>query len=159
MSVKDWIDLGSRLLTVLAGLCGVYWTVKLALRRFQAEKWWELQSSTYVRALEDLAVIKYCFAAHCDAFTVPVANRRPSEQLENETTRAFLDLEKIASVGPYILSETAIGAVCKVINLQYNEIEAEQYLNCMHDFATQALEIVRAEAQPVHKPRKRGFLS
>ena len=118
MTSRDWIDIGSRtlvgLVTVIGALFGVRWGVALALRRFQAEKWWELQSQNYVKALMAVGVIKYAASIQSDHHKWPSDWPGASDKLIEAFGDALLEVERQAAVGPVFLSKVSIEALTKL---------------------------------------------
>jgi|HubBroStandDraft_1064217.scaffolds.fasta_scaffold274339_2 hypothetical protein len=153
MSLEGWIDVGLRLLAILSAPVVAYLAVRWALGRYKSEKSWELQSQAYIRALESLSVVRRYYAVQYDAYTAPQVYLGASEGLKEELRRALLELEKIASVGPYLLSAAAVDAINETTSHQYDNLNTvpEDYLESAHRSAERALEVVRGEAQKVHK--------
>ncbi len=153
MAAKDWIDIAVRFITLAGTLFAVRWAVKLAVQRYKAEKQWELQSQTYIRALESLAIIKHLYAVSYDEQTQPSEYLGATDKLREASASALLDLEKIAAVGPYFLSQTAIDALNKVVSGRYDTLDGplHEYFDGMYKRAKSALEIVRGEAETIHR--------
>ena len=82
-------------------------TVRLSLRRFHAERWWERKAEAYSRIVEALhSVVEYCAAMskqdkHVD--DAPTVERR--KELSDSLDSADRDLRKATGIGAYIISD------------------------------------------------------
>jgi hypothetical protein len=88
MDTKDWLQLAGILFTVIIGQ---YFGVKLALRRFHSERWWELQMQTYAKALEQLAIVKHCDERRLAYTKHPDYERGPVEELVRLSPLAYTE--------------------------------------------------------------------
>ena len=83
-------------------------TVKLALRRFYTEKWWERKAQAYSEIIGSLAKMRVCFDKWEEELfehkkTSPEARKRVSE----EYASAKRVIENAVAVGSFIVSEEA----------------------------------------------------
>jgi len=84
-------------------------------KQFRSQKWWERQGDVYNRLLENLAIIKHCVAAKLAYERRPDYMLGPSKLLVEQLAGAGAEVEKIAAMGPYYLSDAASKAVDKFV--------------------------------------------
>jgi len=111
-------------LLIGAGVSGItaWITVKLALRRFYTEKWWERKAQAYSEIIGSLAKMRICFDKWWDEQleykkTSPEARKRVNE----EYTSAKRVIENAVAVGSFIVSEEAaevLGSLLKELEKQ-----------------------------------------
>jgi hypothetical protein len=92
----------------LVGVFTAVVSVRLALRRFHAERWWERKADAYSRIVEALhSTMEYCLAhaAADEAGKFVIEGRE--KQLDEDYDRAFRELRKATHVGAYIISDEA----------------------------------------------------
>jgi hypothetical protein len=99
--------LSSLIPSLIVGVCIAVFSVRLALRRFHAERWWERKAEAYSRIVEALYHAKeYCAARSSDEKT---AGRQITPEREKELSEGYQhacrELRKAASVGAYIISD------------------------------------------------------
>ena len=85
-------------------------TVRLALKRFYAEKWWERKSAAYASIIEALHHVRN----HADTnLAFAMRGKDVPEQGDRELTEklqgAMAELRKQLDVGDFVLSEEAVG--------------------------------------------------
>ncbi len=103
-------------------------TVRLSLRRFANEKWWERKADTYTRIMEALHRMK----AYCDGM---FANDTSSEMISEEKKadlfrgwqQSIADLQRSMDMGSFIVSKAAnqvlMALIHKLNELNYTETE------------------------------------
>lgn len=96
-------------------------TVRFALRRFYAEKWWERKSAAYTAIIEALHHVRN----HADTnLTFSLRARDLPEQGEQDLIgklqEAMAELRKQLDIGNFVLSEEAVA----VITMFMTELEA-----------------------------------
>lgn len=155
------MDIGSRLLVPIATLWGIRWGFALALRRFQAEKSWELEMDTYIKALSSLGVLK----GYCDRESIGERTHGDypgaSTKLREAVYDALLEIERLSAVGPFMLSQRAIDSLQSVLNAWNapafdRQYEVELYDN-VSSKADDAINVIRTDANFVreNRPSKR----
>jgi ABC-type nitrate/sulfonate/bicarbonate transport system substrate-binding protein len=115
--MPQWLTtvLSSLLPSLIVGICTAIFSVRLALRRFHAERWWERKAEAYSQIVEALYhAMEYC-AAHSDEDTT---GQQISEEREKELSegyvRAYRELRKATSVGAYIISDEVAEVLAKL---------------------------------------------
>ena len=87
-------------------------TVRLALRRFRVERWWERKAEAYSRSVEALhQSMEYHAAMSEDSMTGKDRNEAQSAKLRDEYQQAYRDLRKATGIGAYIISNDVADAL------------------------------------------------
>ena len=112
--MPQWLTtvLSSLIPALIVGICTAVFSVRLALRRFHAERWWERKADAYSRIVEALYhAMEYCAARSDEDMT----GRQISEEREKELSEGYQlahrELRKAASVGAYIISDDVAEAL------------------------------------------------
>jgi hypothetical protein len=91
-------------------------TVRLALRRFYAEKWWERKMAAYAAVIESLHHVRN----HADTnLTFSMRGRDVPEegerQLAEKLQGAMAELRKQVDIGDFVLSQEAVTSMNKLM--------------------------------------------
>ncbi len=91
-------------------------TVRLALRRFYAEKWWERKMAAYAAVIESLHHVRN----HADTnLTFSMRGRDVPEEGERQLTDklqgAMAELRKQLDIGDFVLSQEAVMSMNKLM--------------------------------------------
>lgn len=92
-------------------------TVRLALRRFYAEKWWERKSAAYAAIIEALHHVRN----HADTnLTFSMEQRELSDKdrnyLSQKLQQAMAELRLQLDVGDFVISDAAVAVMRKLMN-------------------------------------------
>jgi hypothetical protein len=87
-------------------------TVRLALRRFYSEKWWERKSAAYAAIIESMHHLR----EHADTNLVFETKDRKlppegEERLDRNLRQAMADLRKHRDIGSFVISEEAMSVL------------------------------------------------
>jgi hypothetical protein len=101
-------------------ICGAviaFITVRLALRRFYSEKWWERKSEAYTAIFESLHHIRnhadhnlMFFQRHIE---IPEEGRK---ELTEKLQGAIAELRKLNDIGSFLVSKEAVSALAVLFN-------------------------------------------
>jgi hypothetical protein len=101
-------ELALQILTALVALLAPWFTVRLALKRFYSEKWWERKFELYTQILRSLHAMKQCTDKEVLWFergrTIPTEDR---EAINNAWNEAKQKIEEATTLGPFLLSHKA----------------------------------------------------
>lgn len=93
------------LLSVLTAIV----TVRLSIRRFYAEKWWERKDKAYSNIFEALYNLRNYYNVK---YEEDIGNSRISKERSNQLERQFvsadMEVEKAVAVGSFVLSDEAV---------------------------------------------------
>jgi hypothetical protein len=92
-------------------------TVRLALKRFYAEKWWERKATAYNSIIEALHHVR----EHADtnlhfSLTQRDLPEKSDQELTDKLETAMAELRKQLDVGDFLLSDEAVAAMNKLMN-------------------------------------------
>lgn len=98
--------------TVIPGiaisLLTAFVTVRLSLKRFHAEKWWEKKAEAYGRIIDALHHMKnYCEQKHDEQLTPDDISDEKKKELATQYRAAFKELSRAADIGSFIVSSEA----------------------------------------------------
>jgi hypothetical protein len=92
----------------LVAIVAAVLTVRLSLRRFHAERWWERKAEAYSRIIESLhAAMEYHSAMSDDSMIATERDEARYARLKEEFDKAYRDLRQSTGIGAYIISEQA----------------------------------------------------
>lgn len=97
-------------LLIGAGVSGItaWITVKLALRRFYTEKWWERKAQAYSETIGSLAKMRVCFDKWYETcFLHKDISAETSKKVNEEYASAKRVIENAVAAGSFIVSEEA----------------------------------------------------
>ncbi|TGN93126.1 hypothetical protein [Burkholderia sp. USMB20] len=104
---------GSLIIAIITALL----TVRLALKRFYAEKWWERQGAAYESIFEALHHVRNYADTN---LSFSLRGRELPEEGERELTEklqgAMAELRKQVDIGSFVLSESAIRVMVKFMS-------------------------------------------
>lgn len=84
-------------------------TVKLSLRKFRTEKWWEKKAETYARIVDALHHLKnYCEQKLNAEYGHSQLSPEKEHELSQQYKMAFCELAKAIDVGSFIISNEAV---------------------------------------------------
>jgi hypothetical protein len=149
------------LVTIIASLIIAIFTaiitVRLSLRRFRAERWWERKADTYSRIVEALHnALEYCEAKSDESLTHIEITPERKAQLNQDYAKATFELRKATGVGAYIISPAVSDALVRLFSqpsldwektaiFEFYDHEREGYktaLNEIRELAKKDLEIM-----------------
>lgn len=130
-------DLGIKLIPgLIIAVFTSYFTVKLSIRRFYAEKWWEKKQEIYSRLIEALHYLKRYFSEKLeDVRERGHLNEEKEEKLKIEYSQASMELDKIKDLASLLLSQNAVSIIEKY---EKDEKEALQS-NSFYDYLDHSL--------------------
>jgi len=101
--------------SLIVGVCTAIITVRLSLRRFHAERWWERKAEAYSRIVEALHnAMEYCSAMSDESLTGVEVNDDRKKQLDEAYDGAARELRKATGVGAYIISDEVAAVLAKL---------------------------------------------
>lgn len=111
---------------LIASVLTAILTVRLSLRQFYSQKWWEKKAETYSAISADLSNLFFCIQELCsEAEGEKEFDKHTRDTLSNEFTRRFKSLKKTAASGAYIVSnevfEVLVSLIKSLENNYYNQ--------------------------------------
>ncbi|MDB4895674.1 MAG: hypothetical protein JWN15_1936 [Firmicutes bacterium] len=96
------------LVGIVIAVASSWVTVRMSLKRFRSEKWWERKATAYERVIEALYQAKAFFDAHLDA---AMDGRELTEEfkaeLQQRSKDAHVEINKATAIGAFMLSDQA----------------------------------------------------
>src|SRR3974377_1640891 len=106
---------GTFLPSLLVGICTAIITVRLSLRRFHAERWWERKADAYSRIVESLhGAMDYWSAQSHEDMTGHQIPEELQKRLSDDYDRASAELNKATGIGAYIISDEVAEALARL---------------------------------------------
>ena len=127
-------------------------TVRLSLRRFRSEKWWEKKAETYSQLLEQLSYLQYYYEEWMNEdLGTKTLTAEKKKDLSDRQTKARESIIRVAAIGSYILSDNTATAVTNLRNGFYETDGATNdfggFLNERHELVHECIEVIRKEAK------------
>jgi hypothetical protein len=146
MEVKDDLQLT---FTVIGMFFGPWLAVRLSLRQFRSQKWWERQQEAYTTLLESLSVILNFYETHFDAL-IHGEGWRPGSDVFQRLKDARYQLEKYSAIGAYLISDEASEALRLYHRKTYRADEGcdeDKYFQILSSEAAKCIHVLKAEAK------------
>ena len=117
------VTLGS---SIVVAVVAAYVTVILSIRRFRAERWWDIRAEAYQRVVEALHNAKAFPDAHLAAdFEGRKITPERRQEVEEQGIIAAREIMRAIDIGGYLLSENALA------RLKRYQTEREEAANTM----------------------------
>ena len=136
----NWVAFTQIAVTLIGLFVGPLIAVKLAMKRFRSEKWWEIQSQKYNHLIDNLAIIKHYLDAKVEYYAHPDYACKPESTLKDQSFSAASAIATLAATGNHYLSNEAsnslrkcVGALSIDFGWGDEEAEAKQYLEAVDD--------------------------
>ena len=105
---------------IVVAIVASYVTVRLSLKRFYSEKWWEKKAAAYTSLMEALYQhLRYVE----EAFENESRDREiPEErlaQLRKEAEKARTEIERLAAIGAFVISEETVEVISTLLSRLY----------------------------------------
>ncbi len=119
-------------------------TVRLSLRRFRTERWWEKKVEAYERVIDALHQSKAFSDAHLRAFET--GRELPEErdkELRSQSKQAVMEIERAVDVGSFLLGHDALDRLKrfrKEVRSASNEVSWFEYLEADWEATNSCLE-------------------
>ena len=120
-------------------------TVRLSLRRFFSEKWWERKAEAYSRIVEALSLVRMNVEAVLTA--LETGGRFPDEEcdlLAKQARDARSEIAKVTNLGAFIISESAADALAA---LDHTLKQAQDKPNLYDQLDSELVAVKQATAQ------------
>lgn len=116
MKPENWIGIVQIGITMIGMVVGPWIAVRWSIKQFRSQKWLERQGEVYSRLLENLAIIRHCVTTELNYYLRPDYQLGPNKLLDAQLGSATAEVQKIAAMGAYYLSEEASKSVDKFSN-------------------------------------------
>ena len=121
----DWKNiLIGVLISIIPAIVVAILTVRLSLRQFYSQKWWERKADSYSRIVRELRNLSYCIK---ELYAVEMGEKKLSDKrlktLKKRHVLSFESLKITAAEGDFVISKEASQELGRLIN----NIEANYY--------------------------------
>ena len=108
-------------------------TVRLSLRQFRSQKWWELQREAYSKIIEELSLLQIHYARWFEE-SVGIVNLNEEERakLHIYYRNANECISKVSAMGAFIISQDTVDILIKLSK----ELEDQEYSMNTGDWAS-----------------------
>jgi hypothetical protein len=104
--------------SIIVSVLTAYVTVKLSIRQFYSEKWWEKKAEAYSNIIEQLSYLQYYLERwYSDEIGERLLREEAKAKIWEEYERVELELKKVAAAGAYIVSDNTAIALKDVISV------------------------------------------
>jgi len=126
-------------------------SVRLALKRFYSQRWWEKQAEAYSQILEHLSYLRFESSEWLDDLQGGITlNTDDEKRLSEGYKRSRESLIRTAAIGEFIVTGTTTEALSKLLTkLASQHFEEDLYLAVekSHEAVTECIKIVREDAK------------
>lgn len=142
MDLKDELQIG---VTVVGMLIGPWIAVKLSLRQFRSQRWWEKQADAYTRLLEALYIMQWNLGETENQLLRLKSNHI---SLPESSEQTLTTLARIAATGGYVISEAAAKAVETFLSSYSGNVAEDpmKEIDISYDAIKACIVIVKEEA-------------
>ncbi len=130
----NWLQLLENLGSALiVAVVSTILTVRLALRRFYSEKWWERKSAAYTAILESMHHLREHADTNLAALVSDVGLPSVGEKLlEQNVQSATAELRKQRDVGSFVISQEAVSVLNQLFSDLDKSTETRDWVDNLH---------------------------
>ena len=126
-----------------------YLTVRLSVRQFRSQKWWEKKQETYSEILKSLSDLKIYAEVAIDEQS-HVISKEQRELRSPDWSKAQIAIDRIAHIGPLMISKEAdahLATLREELMISHNEKTIYDIAEAQFAALEKALENIRACAR------------
>jgi hypothetical protein len=124
--------------TVIGGMITAYFSVRLALKKFRTERWWEKKAETYTSAIEALFDIRAYSSETSDRLEVGRSlDDDRMQQLAKRSAAGRGELRRIAALGNLVVSKDCATR----LDLLITELDDPLYNRDLYEIASDTADI------------------
>jgi len=123
-------------------------TVRLSIKQFRSQRWWERQLQAYTDILDALTVLDNALALHLRAAVT--GSEMPEERLKvlaEETLHSGNLLRRAAAAGDFLISDAAHKALEMVNTEDHTDQGWYSFLEVERERVRHCIAVIRAEAR------------
>ncbi|MFC1975865.1 hypothetical protein ACFLXQ_05665 [Chloroflexota bacterium] len=104
--------------SLIISILTAYVTVRLSIRQFYSERWWEKKAEAYSSIIEQLSYLQYCLELwFSESIGARILSKEDKEKVLEEYKRVEQALKKSAAAGAYIVSDDTAITLKEVIRV------------------------------------------
>ena len=128
-----------------------YVTVRLSIRQFYSQRWWDKKAEAYSQIMEHLSYLHYYFEAWYDEIEADITiSQERKQELSKGYRQSRESITKAAAIGSYIVSDTTITALRSLLH-KFTKSDLEGDLAAVvknnYEAIIECMPIVREEAK------------
>jgi len=106
---------------LIVSVITAYLTVRLSMRQFYSQRWWEKKAEAYSNIVEHLSYLQICIQKWLDHWTnVKELREKDKKELIDKYNRARESVQKAAVIGAYIVSADTAAAISRfLVDLEF----------------------------------------
>ncbi len=105
-------------------------TVKLSVRQFQSQKWWERKADAYSQIMEELTLLEFSYGAwYDDAISVRTLSDERRKILAEQHQKAEESVRRAAAAGSYIVSAETASVLSDLMKEFDRHVSGESWLD------------------------------
>jgi hypothetical protein len=126
-------------------------TVRLSLRQFHSQRWWEKRNEAYSQIMEQLSYLVYYYNEWIDE-DLGLTEKSEQEKfgLYTKYSKIREDLTRVAAMGSYIVAPTTSEALAKML-IEFRKTEYDTNFGAIvsdrYKLVQECIEIVRRDAK------------
>ena len=102
---------------LIVSVVTAYVTVRLSMKQFYSQRWWEKKAETYSRIIEQLTCLQYYFGERFDeGIGIKKLDNESEKKIFESYRQAKESITKAAAMGAYIVSDDTATALAKLLN-------------------------------------------
>ena len=114
-------EIASATSTILISYLSAYFTVKIALKQFYSQKWWEKKADMFTELLSHISVLKVEFRNALAAYLQEQVEFKSSkEDMRNKISKSNESLELILIEGSLIFTEKIRSSIQQILDMVKN---------------------------------------
>lgn len=119
-------------------------TVRVALKQFYSQKWWEQKSEAYVGLIQFLSEYQHACGELFNHFALDIQNNKFKERMERDRSKAYEEIQKIHSKGQFVFPKAALFELKKFIDKVNKADSKEDFVGALDNQYGYAKECIEA---------------
>lgn len=136
---------------ILISIVTSFITVRLSMKQFYTQKWWERKADTYSKIIEELSYLQYYFGELFDeGIQIKKINSDVHEELWKNFSNSKQQIFKIYASGAFIISEKSTKALEELVKNIEQESSNGDYVGDFdrwYGAVKKCIQIIRDEAK------------
>jgi len=135
----------------LVSIITAYVTVRMSLKQFYSQRWWDKKAEAYSQILEHLSYLRYYYEEWSNEFqfdnTMDTDQRK---RLSEGYIRAKESITKASAIGEFIVSETTTKALSELLSELFKlrfEDDPFKSVDKSYEAVTECIKTVRGDAK------------
>jgi hypothetical protein len=109
---------------LIISIITAFLTVKLSIKQFTSQRWWEKKVESYSKIIENLSNLQFCFEEWLSyAYNEKELGKEAIEKLNKNHEQAREKIKLISAIGAFAISKEASGVLSELVS----EIDKPEY--------------------------------